>query len=120
MTPAQVLMLIVPDDDQMEVEAWVANKDIGFIYEGQEAEIKVETFNFQKYGTLNAKLVEISRDAVEDKEKGLVYRALLRTGNDHFNLASGPHSVYQPRHGGYRRNQDQAEKDHRILYGSFR
>lgn len=88
-TPAQNLMLVVPEGEQMEVEAWVANKDIGFIYEGQNAEIKVETFNFQKYGTLAATLVEISRDAVEDKDKGLIYRALLRTNSDYFDLANG-------------------------------
>jgi hemolysin D len=88
-TPAQALMLIVPEEAQMEIEAWVANKDIGFIYEGQNAEIKVETFNFQKYGILDAKLVDISTDAVDDKEKGLVYRAILRTEQDHFALANG-------------------------------
>ncbi|HWR55542.1 MAG TPA: HlyD family type I secretion periplasmic adaptor subunit [Negativicutes bacterium] len=88
-TPAQALMLIVPDGAQMEIEAWVANKDIGFIFAGQNAEIKVETFNFQKYGTLDASLVEISSDAVEDKDKGLVYRVLLRTNVDKFSLATG-------------------------------
>lgn len=87
-TPAQPLMLIVPEGEQMEIEAWVANKDIGFVYQGQKAEIKVETFNFQKYGTLDAKLIEISSDAIDDKEKGLVYRAVLRTDADHFALAN--------------------------------
>jgi hemolysin D len=87
-TPAQVLMLIVPENSKMEIEAWVANKDIGFIYNGQDAEVKVETFNFQKYGTLEGKLVEISSDAVEDKEKGLVYRAIVQTNQDHFALAN--------------------------------
>lgn len=87
-TPAQVLMLVVPEGAKMEIEAWVANKDIGFVYEGQKAEIKVETFNFQKYGTLDAKLVDISSDAVQDKEKGLVYRAVLQTEVDHFTLAN--------------------------------
>jgi len=88
-TPAQDLMMIVPEDSQMEIEAWVANKDIGFLYEGQDAEIKVETFNFQKYGTLNAKLVSISSDAVDDKDKGLVYRALLQTDVGYFDLING-------------------------------
>lgn len=87
-TPAQILMLIVPEGAKMEIEAWVANKDIGFVYEGQNAEIKVETFNFQKYGTLDARLLEISSDAVEDKEKGLVYRAILQTELDYFALAN--------------------------------
>lgn len=95
-TPAQPVMLIVPEGAKMEVEAWVANKDIGFIYEGQDAEIKVETFNFQKYGTLEAKLVELSSDAVEDKEKGLVYRAMLQTSEDHFSLANGRNVYLTP------------------------
>jgi len=87
-TPAQALLLIVPEGAQMEIEAWLANKDIGFVYAGQNAEIKVETFNFQKYGMLDATLVEVSSDAVEDKEKGLVYRALLRTDLNYFALAN--------------------------------
>lgn len=95
-TPAQNLMLVVPEGEQMEVEAWVANKDIGFIYAGQNAEIKVETFNFQKYGTLSAELVEVSRDAVEDKDKGLIYRALLRTQADYFDLANGRNVPISP------------------------
>lgn len=82
-TSAQPLMLIVPGGEKLEVEAWVANKDIGFVYEGQTAEIKVETFNFQKFGTLSATLVKLSSDAIEDKDKGLVYRALLQADQDH-------------------------------------
>ncbi len=31
-----------------EVEAWVLNKDIGFVQEGQNAEVKIDTFNFTK------------------------------------------------------------------------
>lgn len=91
-TPAQQLMMIVPEGTTMEIEAWVPNKDIGFIYQGQNAEIKVETFNFQKYGTLDATLVELNSDAVEDKDKdkgGLVYRAIFRTNPDYFSLADG-------------------------------
>ena len=87
-TAAQVLMLIVPEGAQMEIEAWVPNKDIGFVYIGQDAEVKIETFNFQKYGTLEAKVVELSSDAVEDKERGLVYRAVLKTNQDYFSLAN--------------------------------
>lgn len=88
-TPAQVLMMVVPNQTSVEVEAWVENKDIGFVYEGQDAEIKVETFNFQKYGVLEAELVEVSSDATEDKERGLIYRVLLRTKQSQFNLANG-------------------------------
>lgn len=91
-TAAQPLMIIVPDGVTIEVEAWVANKDIGFLYPGQPAEIKVETFSFQKYGTVPAELVSLSPDAVEDKEKGPVYRAMLRLRQD--NITIGKQPVY--------------------------
>ena len=79
-TEAQPLLMIVPEDVSMQVEAWAANKDIGFIQVGQQAEIKIETFNFQKYGILDAQVVEISPDATEsnnDKEKDKKFRIVL-------------------------------------------
>jgi hemolysin D len=84
-TAAQALMIIVPEDATLEVEAWVANKDIGFIKMGQKAEIKVATFNFQKYGIIDAQVAEISPDAVsdeKDKEKDLKYRVVLHLDKD--------------------------------------
>ena len=91
-TEAQPLMVIVPADVTLEVEAWVANQDIGFIYSGQPAEIKVETFNFQKYGYLDAHVTEISPDAIEDKDKGRVYRVTLQLDKDY--LIVGDNKVY--------------------------
>lgn len=74
-TPAQELLKIVPQEGNLEIEAWVLNKDIGFVNEGQTAEIKVETFPFTKYGTLGAEVIDVSSDAVTDEERGLVYAA---------------------------------------------
>lgn len=77
-TPAQPLMVIVPSDNPLEVEAFIENKDIGFIREGQEAELKVQTFLFTRYGTIPAKVVSISHDAIQDERLGLVYSARIR------------------------------------------
>ena len=76
-TPAQELMQIVPDQGSIEVEAWLPNKDIGFVYEGQEAEIKIETFPFTKYGTIDAEITNISGDATLDEQMGFVYAIRL-------------------------------------------
>lgn len=76
-TGAQALMVIVPENVNLAVESWVANKDIGFVHEGQQAEVKIETFSFQKYGTVDAVVSEVSPDAIEDKEKGRAYRVML-------------------------------------------
>ncbi len=88
-TAAQVIMIVVPEDTPMEVEAWLDNKDIGFVCEGQKAEIKVETFNFQKYGTLPATVVTVGTDAVENKEGKLLYRVLLKPEQTEFRLITG-------------------------------
>lgn len=80
-TDAQPLMVIVPDGVELEFEVWAENKDIGFIKEGQEAEVKIATFNFQKFGMLTAYVDEISADSNSDKsdpEKNKRFRLLLK------------------------------------------
>lgn len=74
-TPAEPLLVIVPRDNPLEVEAFIQNKDIGFVNAGQEAEVKIETFPFTKYGTIPAKAMQVSNDAIQDEKRGLIYAA---------------------------------------------
>ena len=74
-TPAQQLMLVVPKEHQLEVEAMVENKDIGFVKEGQPVEVKIETFPFTIYGSIPGKVLTVSDDAIEQEKVGLVYAA---------------------------------------------
>ncbi len=76
-TAAQQLMVIVPQDSPLEIEIMVLNKDSGFIRAGQPAEIKVESFPFTKYGTIDAEVIQVSADATEDEQMGLVYPARI-------------------------------------------
>lgn len=80
-TDAQALMQIVPEDATLEFEVYADNKDIGFIRNGMTAEVKVETFNFQKFGIIDAEVTEISADAVNeptDQEKNKKFKLLLK------------------------------------------
>jgi hemolysin D len=63
-TPAQQVMLIVPEDSHLEIEAMVSNDDIGFVHPGEPAEIKIATFNFTRYGLLHGIVESVSEDAV--------------------------------------------------------
>jgi hemolysin D len=63
-TPAQQLMAIVPADSRLEAEAMVPNRDVGFVVPGQSAEIKIDTFNFTKYGLSHGEVVTVSQDAI--------------------------------------------------------
>ncbi len=80
--PAQSLMVIVPADQPLEIEANVLNKDIGFVKAGQSAEIKVESFTFTKYGLLHGEVLQVSADAIQDEEQGLVYAAKVALEED--------------------------------------
>lgn len=65
-------MVIVPKDSGLEVEAFVENKDIGFIEPKQEVAIKIDTFKFTKYGLIDGEVITLSRDAMlqEGQQKG--------------------------------------------------
>ena len=58
------IMRIVPANAELEVEAFALNRDIGFIKEGQQAIIKVESFPFTRYGTIEGVVAKVARDAV--------------------------------------------------------
>ena len=72
-TPAQELLIVVPQDHPVEVAAQVENKDVGFVKNGQIVEIKVETFPFTLYGTITGKVLSVSDDAAPIEKVGLVY-----------------------------------------------
>ena len=71
-------MQIVPAESAVEIEVVLDNKDIGFVHEGQNAEVKIDTFEYSKYGTIPAVVAQVSRDAIEDEKKGPIYTARLR------------------------------------------
>jgi hemolysin D len=62
-TPAQQLLSVVPDDDGIEVEAVLENRDIGFVAVGQNVELKIDAFPFTRYGLLRGTVTALDRDA---------------------------------------------------------
>lgn len=77
-TEAQPLLVLVPTDEPLEVDAMMENKDIGFVRKGQVAEIKVEAFPFTRFGTLGGTVSNVSLDAVADEKRGLLYQTRVR------------------------------------------
>jgi HlyD family secretion protein/hemolysin D len=62
-TPAQQLLSVVPDEESVEVEAVLENRDIGFVSVGQSVEIKIDAYPFTRYGLAKGTVVTIDRDA---------------------------------------------------------
>ena len=62
--PGTQIMAIVPRDTGLRVEAFVSNDDVGFVRPGQRATLKIATFDFRRYGTIEGTVTNVARDAV--------------------------------------------------------
>lgn len=76
-TPAEKVISIVPADSPLIIKASVLDKDIGFVKEGMPVQVKIDTFDFQKYGMIEGKVKKVSKDSVEDEKQGLVYDVFI-------------------------------------------
>lgn len=76
--PGEELLSILPDGQHLMLEVKVLNRDIGFIEQGMRAKIKLATFPFQEFGTINGEVVQISPNATMDKDLGLVFTARIQ------------------------------------------
>ena len=74
---AEVLLVLVPDDAEVTAEVVMENKDVGFVRAGQEATIKLETFPYTRYGTVQGQVQSITADAVQDEKRGAIFPATL-------------------------------------------
>ncbi len=85
-TSAQPLVSIVPQNAELVIEADVLNRDIGYVFNGQDVSVKLDTFSFQKYGTVNGRIIYVSPTAVEDERKGLIYKIKVEIDKTSFNI----------------------------------
>lgn len=67
-TTGQQLLIVAPTEGVLEIEALVANLDIGFVEPGQSAVIKVDAFPFTQFGVLHGKVIHIASTAVDEQE----------------------------------------------------
>jgi len=99
--PGTILMTLVPANEPLRAEVWLANDDAGFVRSGQPVKLKFAAFPFQKYGMLQGRVAQISADATEasqpnSRPAALAFKALveltdqsLETDGRRYPLASG-------------------------------
>ncbi|AZI14557.1 HlyD family type I secretion periplasmic adaptor subunit [Avibacterium paragallinarum] len=81
-TEAQQLMVIVPQEDKLEVTAFISNQDIGFVKVGQPVTIKIEAFPYTRYGYITGSVKSVSFDAIENDKLGLVFSTVISLDED--------------------------------------
>jgi len=85
--PADPIMVVVPSAGGLVMEAQLRNRDVGPVREGQRVAIKLDAWPFTRYGTVPGRIVGISRDAIQDEKRGLVYAVRIAIDTDQ---ARGP------------------------------
>jgi HlyD family secretion protein len=100
LAPGTVLMTLVPANEALVAEVWLANQDAGFVAAGQSAKLKLAAFPFQKYGMLEARVARVSADSTErggsDAGKAAgsyAYRAQLEPLAQELRLGEARHAL---------------------------
>jgi hemolysin D len=76
-SPRDTLMRVVPRGQPVEIEASILNRDIGFAHEGQAVDVKLQAFDFTRYGEIPGVIRKIASTSTRDEKQGRVYRALI-------------------------------------------
>jgi HlyD family secretion protein len=76
--PGQELLSILPDGGKMILQVNVRNEDIGFIRTEMKARIKLATFPFQEFGTIDGTVNQVSPNGVVNEKSGLIFPTQIK------------------------------------------
>ena len=77
--PGEPIMEIVPTLDSLVVEAKLNPTDVGYVRVGQPAVVKISTYDFVRYGGLDAEIIHISADSDTDADGQTYFRVVAQT-----------------------------------------
>ena len=73
----QTVAMIAPSDVPLVVETLLPDKDIAFVQKGLAAKLKFEAFPFQDYGVVEGTVIDVSPDAVTNKDGATYYKVTI-------------------------------------------
>ena len=97
--PGDELMQIVPEEDNLLVEAKVKPADVAFLKPGLPVSVKIDAYDYTIYGNLNGKLTYISADTMSDdlkRDEQASYRVQVKTDSLQFDRNPGQELPLQP------------------------
>ena len=93
--PNEPMMRVVPTDERLILEARVSNNDIGYIHVGMPATVKIQTYDFAKFGSLSGTVQQIAADAsVEKQGDPPTFVVQVITEKNYLGDRPGQHVVY--------------------------
>lgn len=91
--PGDPLIEILPLDEELRIEGRVDPRDIGFVYVGMPASIKLTAFDFSVYGVLQGSVVHVGADTVideQDRDAPPYYEVYVQVASSSLKGPDGP------------------------------
>lgn len=90
----QTLMEIVPVDEQLVVEARILPQQVGRVAVGQDVQVKVDSYDYVRYGSIPGKLESISAMTFTDEiRRQDYYKGRIRLERNYAGAQPGAHPV---------------------------
>lgn len=87
--PGEPIMELVPTGDQLVVEAKLNPIDRGYVKQGQDATVKISTYDFARYGGLKGQVIRLAPDSSTDEDGAPYFRVVVQTDKNYLGLVEG-------------------------------
>ena len=87
--PGEILMDIVPSNDMLVIEARLNPQDVGYVEAGQKAVVKISTYDYIRYGGLDAEVILVSPDSLQDDDGNTYFRVIAATDRSYLGSEPG-------------------------------
>ena len=88
--PAMKLIEIVPIDDDLKIIAKISPNDIAFLKKGMNVRVKISSYDSQRYGSLDGKLVRIAANSTSDKDGNVFFEVEVKTDVNYLGTEANP------------------------------
>lgn len=92
--PGAILMNVIPTDDLIQADVRVQPTDIGFVKVGQDVRVKIGTYDFMRFGTVEGKVTMVSPYSTLDEKQQPYFKVLVSIPTK--NLGNDPAKKIQP------------------------
>jgi len=75
--PGATILQVVPVDDDLIVEARVLPTEIGYIQAGQKADVKIDSYDASRFGSINGVVKQLSPSTYLDEKGNPYYRVRI-------------------------------------------
>lgn len=88
--PAMKLAEIIPDDDELKVQAQIAPSDIAFLRLGQPARVKLTAYDSARYGYLDGKVSRVGANSLTNQSGAIYFEVEIVTDKNYLGTLEKP------------------------------